>query len=41
MECDPPGFYERLGYRKFAELEGTPKGASRFWYCKELAANAA
>jgi ribosomal protein S18 acetylase RimI-like enzyme len=31
-----PGFYEKLGYCKFAELEGVPRGASRLWYRKAL-----
>ena len=35
-----PGFYERLGYRQFARLEGVPRGTTRFWFSKELTPNA-
>lgn len=32
-----PRFYEKLGYRRFAALKGTPaKGATRFFYAKRL-----
>jgi GNAT superfamily N-acetyltransferase len=40
LSFQAPGFYEQLGYRKFGELAGVPKGASRLWYCKELSQNA-
>jgi GNAT superfamily N-acetyltransferase len=30
-----PGFYERLGYRRFATLD-YPNGTSRHWFVKEL-----
>ena len=34
-----PKFYEKLGYRRFAELKNTPaSGTSRFFYVKRLAA---
>ncbi len=34
-----PKFYEKLGYRRFAKLEGTPSASStRFFYVKRLAA---
>ncbi len=33
-----PGFYEKQGYRRFASLKGSPKGASRHFYVKKLAA---
>ncbi len=33
-----PKFYEKLGYRRFAALKGTPApGATRFFYVKRLA----
>jgi ribosomal protein S18 acetylase RimI-like enzyme len=31
-----PEFYEKLGYRRFGELEGHPPGASRMFYVKRL-----
>ena len=32
-----PKFYEKLGYRRFAALKGTPaKGTTRFFYVKRL-----
>lgn len=32
-----PKFYEKLGYRRFAALKGTPaKGTTRFFYVKQL-----
>lgn len=34
-----PKFYEKLGYRRFSALKGTPvKGATRFFYAKRLRA---
>ena len=34
-----PQFYEKLGYRRFAELKNTPaSGTSRFFYVKRLSA---
>lgn len=33
-----PGFYEKLGYRRFGTLTGSPTGASRHFYVKKLAA---
>ncbi|QEL54498.1 GNAT family N-acetyltransferase [Chromobacterium paludis] len=32
-----PGFYETLGYQRFAELEDYPPGHSRIFYRKRLA----
>jgi len=31
LSFQAPDFYERLGYRKFAELDEVPKGFSRLW----------
>jgi GNAT superfamily N-acetyltransferase len=31
-----PGFYEKLGFRRFGSLRGSPRGASRHWYVKQL-----
>lgn len=31
-----PRFYEKLGYRRFGKVSGSPKGASRFYYLKRL-----
>ena len=31
-----PGFYEKLGYRRFGAMRGSPKGAGRFFYVKRL-----
>jgi GNAT superfamily N-acetyltransferase len=32
-----PGFYEKLGFRRFGSLRGSPRGASRHYYVKRLA----
>ena len=32
-----PGFYEKLGFRRFGGMEGSPRGASRHFYVKRLA----
>ena len=31
-----PGFYEKLGFRRFGRMSGSPKGASRHFYVKGL-----
>jgi GNAT superfamily N-acetyltransferase len=31
-----PGFYQKLGYRQFGQLDEFPKGHSRFWLTKTL-----
>jgi GNAT superfamily N-acetyltransferase len=31
-----PGFYEKQGYRRFGRISGSPKGASRLFYVKDL-----
>jgi len=31
-----PRFYEKLGYRRFGTISGSPKGASRHFYVKRL-----
>ena len=31
-----PGFYEKLGFRRFGKMSGSPKGASRHFYVKGL-----
>ena len=31
-----PKFYEKLGYRRFGGMSGSPKGASRHFYAKRL-----
>ena len=31
-----PGFYEKLGYRRFGELKDYPRGHRRFFYFKTL-----
>ena len=31
-----PGFYEKLGYRRFGGMEDSPPGASRHFYVKSL-----
>ena len=31
-----PGFYERLGYRRFGTLDCDPPGTSRIFFVKEL-----
>jgi hypothetical protein len=31
-----PRFYEKLGYRRFGGIAGSPKGASRHFYVKPL-----
>ena len=33
-----PGFYERLGYRRFGGISGSPRGKSRHFYVKRLRA---
>ncbi len=33
-----PGFYRKMGYRRFAELKDFPPGGSRFWFTKQLSA---
>jgi len=33
-----PGFYEKLGFRRFGGMAGSPRGASRHFYVKDLAA---
>ncbi len=33
-----PRFYEKLGYRRFGSMTGSPQGASRHYYVKRLAA---
>jgi ribosomal protein S18 acetylase RimI-like enzyme len=32
-----PGFYERLGYRRFGSIDCDPPGTSRIFFVKELA----
>jgi GNAT superfamily N-acetyltransferase len=31
-----PRFYEKLGFRRFGALHGSPKGASRYYYVKRI-----
>ena len=31
-----PGFYEKLGFRRFGGMEGSPAGASRHFFAKRL-----
>ena len=31
-----PRFYEKLGFRRFGRMSGSPKGASRYFYVKGL-----
>ena len=31
-----PGFYEKLGFRRFGGMAGSPRGASRHFYVKRL-----
>lgn len=31
-----PGFYEKHGYRRFGAMRGSPRGASRYFYVKQL-----
>ena len=31
-----PGFYEKLGFKRFGGMAGSPKGASRHWFVKQL-----
>jgi GNAT superfamily N-acetyltransferase len=31
-----PGFYEKLGFKRFGGMEGSPRGASRHFYVKRL-----
>ena len=33
-----PGFYEKLGFRRFGGMQGSPRGASRHFFVKNLAA---
>ena len=33
-----PGFYEKLGYRRFGGISGSPRGKSRHFYVKRLRA---
>ena len=33
-----PGFYEKQGYRRFGGISGSPRGASRHFYVKQLRA---
>jgi GNAT superfamily N-acetyltransferase len=33
-----PGFYGKLGYRRFGGMSGSPKGESRYFYVKRLRA---
>jgi GNAT superfamily N-acetyltransferase len=32
-----PGFYEKLGFKRFGGMAGSPRGASRHFYVKRLA----
>jgi len=32
-----PGFYEKLGFKRFGGMVGSPRGASRHFYVKKLA----
>jgi len=34
-----PGFYEKLGYRRFGGISGSPQGKSRHFYVKRLRAD--
>jgi len=31
-----PRFYEKLGFRRFGAMHGSPKGASRYFYVKRI-----
>jgi len=31
-----PGFYEKLGFKRFGGMAGSPRGASRHFYLKQL-----
>ena len=31
-----PGFYEKLGYRRFGTISGSPKNRQRYFYAKRL-----
>ena len=31
-----PRFYEKLGFRRFGKMSGSPKGESRYFYAKRL-----
>jgi len=31
-----PGLYEKLGFKRFGSLSGSPPGESRHWYVKDL-----
>lgn len=31
-----PGFYEKMGFRRYGAISGSPKGASRYYYVKRL-----
>ena len=33
-----PGFYEKLGFKRFGGMSGSPRGESRHWYVKQLMA---
>ena len=33
-----PGFYEKLGFKRFGGTAGSPRGESRHWYVKQLRA---
>ena|SRR5215468_8555957 len=36
MSFQAPGFYEKCGYARFAELNEAPTGFSRIWFAKRL-----
>jgi ribosomal protein S18 acetylase RimI-like enzyme len=36
MSFQAPGFYEKCGYTRFAELNAAPQGFSRIWFAKQL-----
>jgi GNAT superfamily N-acetyltransferase len=36
MTFQAPGFYEKCGYSRFAELNAAPRGFSRIWFAKSL-----
>jgi GNAT superfamily N-acetyltransferase len=31
-----PGFYEKMGFRRYGAMRGSPQGASRYFYVKRL-----
>jgi GNAT superfamily N-acetyltransferase len=33
-----PGFYEKLGFKRFGGMHGSPRGASRHFFVKDIAA---